>query len=125
MNELNFTQSKYDKCQFYRGNVMYVLCTDDSILAGPNQAELDQAVRDIERSGLKVAHEGTIDDFLGVNIKRENGKYHLTQPKLIESILDDLGLIPKKNQTGNPVKTKPIPMPGNQWLGRTPRLSRL
>ena len=97
---------------------MYVLYTDDSILAGPNQADLDQAVKDIERSGLKVTHEGTIDDFLGVNIKRENGKYHLCQPKLIESILDDLGLNPKKNTTGNPVKTKPIPMPGNQWLGR-------
>ena len=118
VNELKFTQSKYDECLFYRGSVMYVLYTDDSILAGPNQADLDQAVKDIERSGLKVTHEGTIDDFLGVNIKRENGKYHLCQPKLIESILDDLGLNPKKNTTGNPVKTKPIPMPGNQWLGR-------
>ena len=87
MNELNFTQSKYDECLFYRGNAMYVLYTDDSILAGPNQAELDQAVRDIESSGLKLTHEGTIDVVLGVNIRRENDKYHVCLPKLIESII--------------------------------------
>ena len=32
--DLGFVQSKYDECVFFRGKVMYVLYTDDSILAG-------------------------------------------------------------------------------------------
>jgi hypothetical protein len=34
-----------------------------------------------------------VNDFIGVNIARSNdGKISLTQPKLIQSILDDLGV---------------------------------
>jgi hypothetical protein len=34
INELKFKQSKINECVFYRGNELYVLYTDDSILAG-------------------------------------------------------------------------------------------
>ena len=71
---------------------MYVLYTDDSILAGPDQAELDKAVADVQATGLDLTDEGTMADFLGVNIQEVDGSYHLTQPKLIESILQDLSL---------------------------------
>ena len=39
VNAVGFKQSKVDECVFYRGNVIYVLYTDDSILAGPSQDE--------------------------------------------------------------------------------------
>jgi hypothetical protein len=42
VNELKFKQSKVDKCVFYRGKTLYVLYTDDSLLAGPDQNEIDQ-----------------------------------------------------------------------------------
>jgi Reverse transcriptase (RNA-dependent DNA polymerase) len=32
--KIGFQQSQVDKCLFYKGNTMYVLYTDDSILAG-------------------------------------------------------------------------------------------
>ena len=71
---------------------MYVLYTDDSILAGPNKDELDQIIEDIKGTGLDITDEGDIADFLGVNIQREGESSHLTQPKLIDSILEDLHL---------------------------------
>ena len=37
VNELGFKQSKVDECVFYRGQTIYVLNTDDSILAGPSK----------------------------------------------------------------------------------------
>ena len=37
INQVGFKQSKVDKCVFYKGSTMYVLYTDDSILAGPNK----------------------------------------------------------------------------------------
>ena len=36
VNKLKFVQSKTDECVFYRGSTIYLLYTDDSILAGPD-----------------------------------------------------------------------------------------
>ena len=33
--KLQFVQSKHDECIFYRGNDIYLLYTDDSVVAGP------------------------------------------------------------------------------------------
>jgi hypothetical protein len=42
---------------------------------------------------LNITREDSVNDFIGVNIaKHEDGTISLTQPKLIQSILDDLGL---------------------------------
>ena len=40
VNKLGFKQSKVDKCVLYRGNVVYVLYTYDSILARPNPKDI-------------------------------------------------------------------------------------
>jgi hypothetical protein len=52
VNEIGFTQSRHDECVFYRGNVIYLLYTDDSILAGPDEDELNDVVEDIKAAGL-------------------------------------------------------------------------
>jgi hypothetical protein len=42
----------------------------------------------------KITSSDNVDDFLGVNISyMDDGKINFTQPKLIQSILDDLGLV--------------------------------
>jgi hypothetical protein len=35
--ELGFKQSRVDECAFYRGETLYVLYTDDSLIAGPDR----------------------------------------------------------------------------------------
>ena len=40
--------------------------TDDSILAGPDEGELDEIVKLIHASPLKITEECDIEDFLGV-----------------------------------------------------------
>jgi hypothetical protein len=79
---------------------MYVLYTDDSILAGPDNGEVEEAIADIKKAGLNITVEGDLQDFLGVNIERkENGTIHLTQPHLIDQILKDLHLEKEKVST--------------------------
>ena len=116
VNELNFKQSAFDECLFYRGNVMYVLYTDDSILAGPDEAELKAIVQEIKDAKLDNTVEGKIEDFLGVNIQEKGDKFHLTQPNLIKSIIKDLGL--EERQDGSPVNTKDTPMASSKFLGK-------
>jgi hypothetical protein len=90
-NELGFKQSKIDECIFYRGKTLYMLYTDDSLLAGPDNNEIEQIIKDLKKAQLNITDEGDIQDFLGVNIdSRPDGSVHLTQPHLIDQILKDL-----------------------------------
>jgi hypothetical protein len=112
INKLKFTQSKIDECVFYRGRTMYVLYTDDSLLAGPCQKEIDQIVKDLKRANLNITNEGDIGDFLGVNISFKNdGTIHLMQPHLIDQIVKDLKMTDK-------TKLKEIPACSSQILKR-------
>jgi hypothetical protein len=74
------------------------------ILAGPDEAELDRIVNDMQKIGLKLTVDGDVSDFLGVKIKHESdGTIHLTQPQIIDNILCDLHL------TADNVKTRQTP----------------
>lgn len=91
LKQVGCKQSLIDECVFYRGISTYVLYTGDSILAGPDEQELDQIIEDMRNAGLDLTVEGDISDFLGVEISRKpDGTIHLTQPHLIDQILSDL-----------------------------------
>ena len=93
-SQLGFKQSKVDECVFYRGKTLYVLYTDDSLLAGPDLKEIEQVIYDLQHMAkLAITVEGDLADFLGVNIdRRDDGTIHLSQPHLIDQILEDLRL---------------------------------
>jgi hypothetical protein len=62
-------------------------------------------------SGLELTVEGDVSDFLGVKIDRKpNGEIHLTQPHLIDSILELLQL------QGDKCKIKAIPAASSRIL---------
>jgi len=77
--------------------------TDNFILTGLQHAELLKVVDEMKAAGLKITVEGTIANFLGVNIRRGQGNIHLMQPQLIDSILSEL------NFSGTNVKGKVTP----------------
>jgi hypothetical protein len=113
--QIGFHQSKIDECVFYRGKCVYVLYTDDSILAGPDESEINQIIEDMKKAGLKLTVEGDISDFLGVHVERKSdGTIHLTQPQLIDQILQDLRL------DGPDVATKDTPAKVGVTLQRNP-----
>ena len=49
-------------------------------------------IKYLRKANLEVTYEGTIEDLLGVNIERKEGKIKLSQPHLIEQVINDLGL---------------------------------
>ena len=91
VSKAGFVQSKVDDCIFYKGNVIYVLYTDDSILFAPTQKEVDNCIADIQAMGLNITIEGNIKDFLGVSIEHHpDGTVKFSQPHLINKILKAL-----------------------------------
>ena len=93
LKKVGFNQSIIDECVFYKEDIIYVLYTDDSILAGPSEQRIQATIKKMQEVGLQLTIEGDLEDFLGVNIDRTSrGAIHLTQPHMINSILQDLRL---------------------------------
>jgi hypothetical protein len=112
LEKLGFVQSKLDDCIFYKGSMIYVLYTDDSILAGPNKEEIEATIESMKVE-LEITVEDNLTDFLGVNIDhRDDGTIKLSQPKLVEQVLHDLHL-DQDNAT-----TKETPAASSKILSR-------
>ena len=93
LKEVGFKVSTIDECLFYKDTSVFVLYTDDSILAGPDSKELDCIIKQMKKVGLNLTVEGDITDFLGVQINcNKDGKFNLTQPHLIADIIRELRL---------------------------------
>ena len=114
VRDLGFKQSAVDECVFYRGSTLYVLYTDDSLLAGPDKAEIDLIIKELQtKAKLSITVEGDLADFLGVSIDRmSDGTIHLSQPHLIDQILKELRL----NSTN--VKPRTTPAASSKLLAR-------
>ena len=90
---VGFKKLRINECVYYKGNTIYLLYTDNSILAGPYQKEIDDKIIDIKNADLNITEEGDIQDFLGINIqKRKAGEIKLTQPHLIDQIIKDMSM---------------------------------
>jgi hypothetical protein len=110
LKEVGFFPSEIDECLFYKGKSVFVLYTDDSILAGPDLRELDDIVQEMKAVGLNLTGEGDISDFLGVQIDRINeNTFNLSQPHLINDVIKELRLdgqnVAIKRTTGASSKT--------------------
>ena len=113
LKKIGFRQSRIDSCVLYRGNTIYVLYTDDSIIAGPCREELNKTIDEIKRVGLDITVEGNLEDFWGVRMdRRKDGTIHMSQPQLIKQIVNDMKV------DMNELKSKPTPMVSSRILQR-------
>jgi hypothetical protein len=72
--KLGFIQSRFDECVFYYGKIMFLVYTDDTILVGPDEKEIEKIVNTLSKN-FKVEDQGDLSDYLGVNIeRRKDGK---------------------------------------------------
>jgi Reverse transcriptase (RNA-dependent DNA polymerase) len=97
-----FRQSAVDMCLYYRKDVALLIYTDDGILIGPKPSDLDAIIELLKapvrvggkqtHRAFKITDEGTLDEYLGVKVEHlPNGTIKLSQPQLIQQVLDDLG----------------------------------
>jgi hypothetical protein len=91
--QMGFTQSRFDPCVFYYRKCIVLIYVDDTILLGPTKKEVEHIVRMLH-STFDIQDEGNMSDYLGVKITHnEDGTITLTQPQIINSILQDLRLL--------------------------------
>jgi hypothetical protein len=119
-----FVQSEIDMCVYYRKSVMLMVYVDDGIFIGPKQEDIDEAynlmasaytdAQGVQHRAYVMTDEGDLSDYLGVKIDRlPNGLIKLSQPHMIQQILDDLAM-------NNATKKQPTPAAPSIKLNRDP-----
>jgi len=102
-----FHQSQIDPCLFICSDCILVVYTDDCSIFGPSTSQVQMVIESLQETFL-LKDEGKVKDFLGICITRnpQQGTITLTQPGLIDSVLQDLSLL---NHDAHPVKYKYTP----------------
>jgi hypothetical protein len=96
---------------YYRGETVFMVYVDDGIFCGPSGTDISALIEEL-KGEFEITDEGDLKEYLGVLVeKEEDGRMKLSQPQLIQQILDDLWFNER-------TKPKPIPAPGGQILER-------
>ena len=95
-----FTQSKIDPCLFIHRDCLIVLYTDDCLIFAKNDTMISELCQSLLTEFL-LKDEGNIENFLGIKIDHhisDDGAVTITmtQPGLINQILEDVGLVSDK-----------------------------
>jgi hypothetical protein len=103
LTSLGYTSLLIDDCVFFRSDIIFMVYMDDGIFLGNYDAQLLQAIKEIQGLGLNIEDQGhPRADYVVVSIKKHrNGFYEFTQCALIDSIIEDMGI--------SNSKTKPVP----------------
>ena len=106
LEEAGFAQSTHDACMFTTDKVICLVCVDDTLFFAKDRKDIDEAIQRLkDASKLEMTEEDDFAGFLGVMINRlDNGQIELTQPGLIERIINalDLGNAKPKNTPAGP-----------------------
>ena len=86
---LGLKECAYDKCLFYRHNLLMVLYVDDAGIAAPTEADVHAFIQELRDIGFDLDVEGKFNEYLGVGIEElPDGTRHMTQKGLIDKILE-------------------------------------
>ena len=111
MKSIGFTPSKFDPCLYYRKSIVFLVYIDDCIVFGPDDTAIDEVVADLRKStqNFTIDDQGEVGDFLGIQIQKlADGSIVLTQPHLIDSIIQDLHLQNASNSKTTPAITSKV-----------------
>ncbi len=107
LQDRSFVPSNVDPCVFFGEGCLVLRYVDDYIFVGNSMDRIDALIQSLHRGSKKfvLQDEGSIDKYLGVNIKQLDSKqFELTQPFLIERISIFLGIADgKTNEKLTPV----------------------
>jgi hypothetical protein len=117
-----FVRSEVDMCLYFhpKYNVSLMIYTDDGILTGDDDADIDSVIELLrlpagatsENRAFDMTDEGTLNDYLGVKVEHmKDGAIKLSQPHLIQQIIDDMGF-------DELTTAKPTPAAATVKLGR-------
>ena len=92
----------------YRCKVIFIIYMDDGIFTSPRDKAIERAITEIG-SKFDIEDLETLDDYIGLNIKSlPDGKIKISQPHLIDQIVQDTNLMRRALPLSTPAKSRMI-----------------
>jgi hypothetical protein len=105
LKKAGFVASRVDECVFYKGKTIFIVYVDGGIFFGTDLKEIEQAMKNLDVQGFNFDMMGDVKDYLGINFERLlDGRVKMSQPQLIEQILNDVGLSQGSNTKSTPCR---------------------
>ena len=112
-------QSKIDSCLYTKKNIILVLYVDDACLLSPDKSLIDKEIKSLQDQ-YNLTDDGELKDYLGTRFTREsNGSILLEQPRMIQRILQMVGLDPSDDGPTH-VNTHDSPASSTEILDKDP-----
>jgi hypothetical protein len=104
LTSLGYTTLLIDDCVLFCSDIIFMVYMDAGIFLGNDDAQLLQAIKEIQGLGLNIKDQGHPADYVGVSIKKHCNSFNeFTQCALIDSIIEDKGI---SNSNTKPVPAK-------------------
>ena len=108
LHSIGFAQSSYDDCLYFRGKTIFAVYVDDKIFVSPETKNIDGAIHELRKSNYDIDNQGNLNNYLGVNIRVTDDGVLLTQPHLIDQIIEDTGISTRTQDKLTPVLSMTI-----------------
>jgi hypothetical protein len=116
LTKRGWKQSTIDECLFTKKGIILVVYVDDALLISPNEQLINDEIKSIQQD-YDLTDEGTLKDYLGTRFeRRKDGSIELTQPRMIDRVLQIVGLDPESQH----VKTHDTPASSENILDQDP-----
>ena len=88
----NFVQNKIDPCIFFKPGVILISWVDDCSIFGKNKEVADAVIKS-PHDDFRLTEEGNVSAYLEVQVDIEKAADNvlLTQPFLIQCVIDEMG----------------------------------
>jgi hypothetical protein len=98
-----FTQSKTDPYLYLHQDRLMVFYTDDFLIFATEDSTINALINDLSKMFI-LEDQGTMQNYLGICIMTDNDTktINMTQTRVIESIIKDIGLDANSNTKNNP-----------------------
>lgn len=85
-------KSQIDGCLFTKRGIILIVYVDDAILISPYNALIQKEIRSLQDE-YDLTDDGELQDYLGIRFEKQaDGSLKLTQPRMIERVLEIVGL---------------------------------
>ena len=85
-------KQKVDPFIFVRKNCIVVCYVDDCCIFSKYKNTIDALLKNISKT-FKLNDDGDVDSYIGTNVRKSpNGTITMSQPAIIDKILDSLGI---------------------------------
>jgi hypothetical protein len=111
MTDQGFPPSEIDPCLYLKENMVLLTYVNDWIIISPSHDSINRLISSMQSGpeNFKLTDKGGVNNFLGVEITRlDDNSFELSQPFLINWILNFLGLCNNEFETDANSTSTPV-----------------